>query len=86
MVITLKPGTTEKGIQHVLDKIKELGFTPHVSKGAERTIIGVIGENAIDIKNDQFDFSQSVSQIFHIIILYRVTNLLSGWDLVNRKE
>ncbi|MCK4523072.1 3-deoxy-7-phosphoheptulonate synthase [Candidatus Aerophobetes bacterium] len=47
MVITLKPGTTEKGIQHVLDKIKELGFTPHVSKGAERTIIGVIGENAI---------------------------------------
>ena len=47
MVITLKPGTTEKGIQHVLDKIKERGFTPHVSKGAERTIIGVIGENAI---------------------------------------
>jgi len=47
MVITLKPGTTEKGIQHVLDKIKELGFTPHVSKGTERTIIGVIGENAI---------------------------------------
>ena len=47
MVITLKPGTTEKGIQHVLDKIKELGFTSHVSKGAERTIIGVIGENAI---------------------------------------
>jgi 3-deoxy-7-phosphoheptulonate synthase len=47
MVITLKPGTTEKGIQHVLDKIKELGFAPHVSKGAERTIIGVIGENAI---------------------------------------
>ncbi|MFQ6066042.1 MAG: 3-deoxy-7-phosphoheptulonate synthase [bacterium] len=47
MVITLKPGTTEKGIQHVLDKIKELGFTPHISKGAERTIIGVIGENAI---------------------------------------
>ena len=47
MVITLKPGTTEKGIQHVLDKIKELGFSPHVSKGAERMIIGVIGENAI---------------------------------------
>ena len=47
MVITLKPGTTEKGIQHVLDKKKELGFTPQVSKRAERTIIGVIGENAI---------------------------------------
>lgn len=47
MVITLKPGTTEKGIQHVVDKIEELGFTPHISRGKERTIIGVIGENAI---------------------------------------
>lgn len=47
MIITLKPGTTEKGIQHVVDKIKELGFTPHISRGEKRTIIGVIGENAI---------------------------------------
>jgi len=47
MVITLKPGTTEKGVRHVVDKIKELGFTAHISKGKERTIIGVIGENVI---------------------------------------
>ncbi len=47
MIITLKPGTTEKGIQHIVDKIKELGFTPHISRGEKRTIIGVIGENAI---------------------------------------
>jgi len=47
MVITLKPGTTEKGIQHVVKKIEELGFTPHISRGEERVIIGVIGENAI---------------------------------------
>ncbi|MBC7188713.1 3-deoxy-7-phosphoheptulonate synthase, partial [Candidatus Aerophobetes bacterium] len=47
MVITLKPGTTEKGIEYVVQKIKELGFTPHISRGKERTIIGVIGENAI---------------------------------------
>ena len=47
MIITLKPGTTEKGIQHIVEKIKELGFTPHISHGKERTIIGVIGENPI---------------------------------------
>ncbi len=47
MIITLKPGTTEKGIQHIVDKIEELGFTPHISRGEERTIIGVIGENPI---------------------------------------
>ncbi|MEA1964969.1 MAG: 3-deoxy-7-phosphoheptulonate synthase [Candidatus Aerophobetes bacterium] len=47
MIITLKPGTTKKGMEEVVQKIKDLGFTPHISKGKERTIIGVIGENAI---------------------------------------
>lgn len=47
MVVILKPGTTEKGIEYVVQKIRELGFTPHISRGKERTIIGVIGENAI---------------------------------------
>ena len=47
MIITLKPGTTEKGIQHIVEKIKQLGFTPHISHGKERTIIGLIGENPI---------------------------------------
>jgi len=47
MILTLRPGTTQEGIQEVIKKIKELGFTPHVSTGKERTVIGVIGENAI---------------------------------------
>jgi len=51
MIITLKPDTTQKGIDHVVQKIKELGFTPHISKGAQRIIIGVIGENAIRYRN-----------------------------------
>jgi len=45
MVITLKPGTTEKGIKDVIEKIRELNFAPHISRGSRRTIIGVIGEN-----------------------------------------
>jgi len=51
MIITLKSDTTQKGIDHVVQKIKELGFSPHISKGAQRTIIGVIGENAIRYRN-----------------------------------
>ncbi|MDH5662390.1 MAG: 3-deoxy-7-phosphoheptulonate synthase [Elusimicrobiota bacterium] len=47
MFLTLKPGTTEQGIEELVKKIEELGFRAHISKGAERTVIGVIGENAI---------------------------------------
>ncbi len=47
MILTLKAGVTKKGVQEIINKIRELGFTPHISKGKEKIIIGVIGENAI---------------------------------------
>lgn len=44
MIIVLKPGTTPAQVQHVLERIQELGFKPHLSQGEHRTIIGVIGD------------------------------------------
>lgn len=44
MIIVLKPSATEKEIQHIVERVNSLGLKPSVSKGLERTIIGVIGE------------------------------------------
>jgi 3-deoxy-7-phosphoheptulonate synthase len=44
MIIVLKPNSTDKEIDHILERIHELGFRPHVSRGEHRTIIGVIGD------------------------------------------
>lgn len=44
MIIVLKPGASEEEIEHVLERIKSLGFETMVSRGVHRTIIGVIGE------------------------------------------
>lgn len=44
MIIVMKPDATPEQVQHVCEKVKELGLTPHVSRGVERTVIGVIGE------------------------------------------
>ena len=33
-------------MDHVLERIAALGFTPHLSQGVSRTIIGVIGDEA----------------------------------------
>ena len=43
MIIVLKPDATKKQINHVIERITALGLKPMVSKGTERTIIGVIG-------------------------------------------
>lgn len=44
MIIVLKPSTTEKEIQHIVEKVQSLGLKTIISRGTERTIIGVIGE------------------------------------------
>ncbi|PIP20670.1 MAG: 3-deoxy-7-phosphoheptulonate synthase [Candidatus Omnitrophica bacterium CG23_combo_of_CG06-09_8_20_14_all_40_11] len=43
MIIVLRPDATEEQINHIIDRVQKLGLKPHVSKGTERTIIGVIG-------------------------------------------
>ena len=44
MIIVLKPNSTEPELEHILDRIRELGLKPHLSRGEHRTIIGVIGD------------------------------------------
>ncbi len=44
MIIVMKSSATPEQIKHVCDKVEELGLKPNVSRGAEKTIIGVIGE------------------------------------------
>jgi 3-deoxy-7-phosphoheptulonate synthase len=44
MIIVLKPHSSPAVVDHVLERIAALGFTPHLSQGVARTIIGVIGD------------------------------------------
>ncbi len=46
MVIIFKPKASKKEIDHILEKLKELKLEPKVSQGIERTVIGVIGDEA----------------------------------------
>ena len=47
MIIVLKPEASAAQVEHIIEKVKALGLSTHVSKGAERTIIGVIGPEDI---------------------------------------
>ena len=47
MILVLRPDATLEQIDHAVERIKELGFTPHLSRGERRTIIGVIGDETM---------------------------------------
>ncbi|RMF33331.1 MAG: 3-deoxy-7-phosphoheptulonate synthase [Chloroflexi bacterium] len=44
MIVVMKSGATAEEIAQVIRRIEELGYRAHVSRGEERTIIGVIGD------------------------------------------
>ncbi|HOW59867.1 MAG TPA: 3-deoxy-7-phosphoheptulonate synthase [Candidatus Omnitrophota bacterium] len=44
MIIVLKKNATPQELEHICQKVRELGLTPQVSRGIERTVIGVIGQ------------------------------------------
>jgi 3-deoxy-7-phosphoheptulonate synthase len=45
-IIVLKPGTTEEELRHIVKKLESRGLQANISKGTERTIIGVIGDTS----------------------------------------
>ncbi|MCZ2340538.1 MAG: 3-deoxy-7-phosphoheptulonate synthase [Bacteroidales bacterium] len=44
MILVIRPDASLAQIEHIVERVKELGYTPHVSRGESRTIIGVIGD------------------------------------------
>lgn len=47
MIIVMKQGATQDQLDHIVDVVKQWGLIPNVSQGAERTVIGVIGDEDI---------------------------------------
>lgn len=44
MIIVMRSGSSTEEISHVCEKVREMGLTPQVTRGVERTIVAVIGE------------------------------------------
>ncbi|HVA95848.1 MAG TPA: 3-deoxy-7-phosphoheptulonate synthase [Candidatus Dormibacteraeota bacterium] len=45
MIVNMSATATKEQIEHVMERIRECGFEPHLIQGAERTVVGVVGKN-----------------------------------------
>jgi len=73
MIIVLKPEATETQVNHIIEKVKVLGLNPHVSKGAERTIIGVIGPEDI-LRVTPLEVFPGVEKVIPVLSPYRLVS------------
>ncbi|MBA4311095.1 MAG: 3-deoxy-7-phosphoheptulonate synthase [Chlorobiaceae bacterium] len=73
MILVMDKSATEADVKKVVSLIEELGFQPHVSKGSERTIIGVIGDER-KIKRDQLSLLPHVENVIPILRPYKLAS------------
>src|SRR5437763_15339196 len=71
MILVLRPEATLDQIEHVVERIKELGFTPHVSRGESRTIVGVIGDETKP-QAQNFSAIPGVEQVLPVMKPFKV--------------
>ncbi len=73
MIIVMKARATDEDVQHVVDRIQELGLTAHLSRGVERTIIGVIGDERL-IKREQLSLLPHVDDVIPVLKPYKLAS------------
>jgi 3-deoxy-7-phosphoheptulonate synthase len=65
MMIIMKPNATPEQVQEVIQVVKSMGLTPHLSQGVETSVIGAIGESH-NIPTDRFEVLDGVQSVKRI--------------------
>ncbi len=73
MIIVLRPDATKKQIDHIIEKVKKLGLKTMVSRGIERTIIGVIGEEDV-LRVQPLEAFPGVEKVMPILKPYKLVS------------
>lgn len=73
MIIVMKPQATKENIEHIVNIIQSNGLEPHLSDGAQVTIIGVIGDKTRLI-NQNLEIAEGVDHIVSVTESYKLAN------------
>jgi 3-deoxy-7-phosphoheptulonate synthase len=73
MIIVMNVRATEDDVRHVVARIEDLGLKAHLSRGVERTIIGVIGDERL-FKKEQFSLLPHVEDVIPILKPYKLAS------------
>jgi 3-deoxy-7-phosphoheptulonate synthase len=73
MIIVFKHGATDKEVDAVVDRLKQIGMTPHLSRGVSRTICGAIGDERLLVEHP-LDAFAGIERIIPILKPYKLAS------------
>lgn len=73
MIIVLRPEATKEQVDYIIKRIENLGLKTMISKGVERTIIGVIGEEDI-LRSQPLEVFPGVEKVMPVLAPYKLVS------------
>jgi 3-deoxy-7-phosphoheptulonate synthase len=73
MIVVMKPEATKGQIDHVIERIEQLGLRSHVIVGTERTVIAALGEKR-DGAKQALETGEGVEKVVPILAPYKMAS------------
>ena len=73
MIVVMKPAATKRQIDHVIERIEQLGLRSHVIEGTERTVVAALGEKR-DGAKQALETGEGVEKVVPILAPYKMAS------------
>ena len=73
MVVVMQEGATEEQVQHVINKLMDMGFDIHRSTGVRQTVLGAVGAK-VDFDTRDIEIIDGVSEVLRISAPYKLAS------------
>ena len=73
MIVVMEKSSSDQQIEHIANRISELGLKSHVIRGTERTVIAAVGDDR-KIKIESFESYPGVSEVLPILAPYKMAS------------
>ncbi len=75
MIIVMKPGASQQQIEHVFEKVRELGFQVHPIYGELRTVIACVGDERGKSRLQALDSLDGVENVVPILKPFKLASM-----------
>jgi 3-deoxy-7-phosphoheptulonate synthase len=73
MIVVMKPGAGKKQVEHVVQRIREMGLKDHIIVGEERTVVAVIGDDRAKDRT-VLESADGVDRVVPILAPYKMAS------------
>lgn len=73
MIVVLRSDVTEEQIQHIVEKAEKLGLKANISRGVEKTVVGLIGPEDV-LRVTPLEIFPGVEQVIPVLAPYKLVS------------